>query len=51
LLVAYRIAERDHPEKLWQSFIPWATLCLVLWVTALWMMNQPMEMRGTFLGS
>jgi ferredoxin len=51
LLVAYRLAEGDaeaaHPRRV---FAAWAALCLLLWASALWLLSQPMEMRGTFLG-
>jgi ferredoxin len=51
LLLAYRLAEADddaaHPRRV---FAAWAGLCLLLWVSALWLLSQPMEMRGTFLG-
>jgi hypothetical protein len=32
-------------------FIPWAVLSLLIAVAALWVMSQPMEMRGIVLGS
>ncbi len=50
LLLAYRLAEDDeatHPRRV---FAAWAGVCLLLWVSALWLLSQPMEMRGTFLG-
>ncbi|MET0646061.1 MAG: 4Fe-4S binding protein [Pyrinomonadaceae bacterium] len=50
LLLAYRLAEADsaaHPRRI---FAAWAALCLMLWASALWLLSQPMEMRGTFLG-
>jgi len=50
LLVVYRLAEDDAPERVWQTFLPWAVLLLVLVSAANWLMSQPMEMRGTFLG-
>jgi ferredoxin len=50
LLLAYRIASEDAPDHLWQAFLPWAGLSLLLWLAANWLMGQPMEMRGTFLG-
>jgi hypothetical protein len=50
LLVAWRIAERDHPLRTAQAFAPWAGLSLLLWGVAMWLLSQPMEMRGTFLG-
>jgi len=51
LLVAYRLAETDQPERPIRAFAPWAALCVVLLVAALWLLSQPMEMRGTFLGA
>lgn len=51
MLVAYKISERDHPKHAGRAFLPWAGLCLLLVITAFWLMNQPMEMRGTFLGA
>ncbi len=50
LLVAYRIAQRDYPARVLRASVPWAGLCLLLWVAAMWLLSQPMEMRGTFLG-
>lgn len=49
LLVAYRLSCGDgaaHPRRV---FAVWGGLCVLLWVSALWLMSQPMEMRGTFL--
>lgn len=49
LLVAYRLSAEDaaaHPRRV---FAAWAGLCVLLWASALWLMSQPMEMRGTFL--
>jgi len=51
LLVAYRIAERVTAERAQRAFAPWAGLLVVLYTVALWLLSQPMEMRGTFLGS
>jgi len=51
LLLAYRLAEDDsaaHPRR---AFAVWATLFVALWVSGLWLMSQPMEMRGTFMGN
>jgi hypothetical protein len=50
LLVAYRMAESDAPKRVWQAFLPWAALLLMLLSAANWLLSQPMEMRGTFLG-
>ena len=49
LLVAYRIAEETAPERRVLAFAPWAALSVLLWVAAIWLLSQPMEMRGTVL--
>jgi hypothetical protein len=50
LLVAYRISEELAPARRWAAFAPWAALCLLLGASAIWLLAQPMEMRGTVLG-
>lgn len=48
LLVAYRLSvdgTAAHPRRVFAS---WAGLCVLLCASALWLMSQPMEMRGTF---
>jgi polyferredoxin len=52
LLVAYRLAARDEADDEgvaapWRAFLPWAVLLSVLLAAAIWLMGQPMEMRGT----
>jgi hypothetical protein len=49
LLVAYRLAEQDAPQRTWRAFLPWAVLLALLLAAAVWLMGQPMEMRGTFM--
>jgi len=49
LLVAFRLAERDGVHYPWRAFLPWALLLSLLLLAAIWLMGQPMEMRGTFL--
>lgn len=49
LLVAFRIAERETPQRAWRAFLPWAGLLTLLLLAGGWLMSQPMEMRGTFL--
>jgi ferredoxin len=49
-LVAWRIATRFCPAAPWRAFLPWAAVGLLLFATACWILNQPMDMRGTFLG-
>jgi hypothetical protein len=50
LLVAHRLAVQDAPHHPWRAFPPWAGLATFLLLAAIWLMAQPMEMRGTFLG-
>ena len=47
---AYRISARDHPARAAQAAAPWAMLVAGLAATAIWVLSQPMEMRGTFFG-
>jgi hypothetical protein len=49
MLVAFRLAEREAPARPMAAFLPWAALCALLGLGALWLLSQPMEMRGTFL--
>jgi hypothetical protein len=49
LLVAYRLAEEHSANQPWRAFVPWAVLLSLLLAAAVWLMGQPMEMRGTFL--
>jgi ferredoxin len=51
LLVAFRIAERDDAERALLAALPWMLLCTLLFAIGCWLLFQPMEMRGTFLGS
>ena len=50
LLVSYSIAATEevvHPVRV---FLPWAALSLIIAGAAVWLMSQPMEMRGVVLG-
>ncbi|MCB9922332.1 MAG: FesM [Planctomycetaceae bacterium] len=49
-LVAWSIARNVMPRRTVNGFVPWALLYLLLLTAALWIMTQPMDMRGTFLG-
>lgn len=49
LLVVYQLAEQDKPGHAWRVFVPWVVLLSLLLVASVWLMGQPMEMRGTFL--
>jgi hypothetical protein len=46
LAASFRFAERDYPARAWQAVVPWALLVAVLAAVALWMLAQPMDMRG-----
>jgi hypothetical protein len=48
--VTYRFAHQESPHNPWSHFLPWAVLLFLLFLIANWLMAQPMEMRGTFLG-
>jgi hypothetical protein len=47
VLLVQRISERDHPGQAWRAAAPWALLVLLLTGAALWILAQPMDMRGT----
>jgi hypothetical protein len=47
--VVWRLAADDCPGRPAPAFAPWATLCVLIGATAVWLMSQPMEMRATFL--
>jgi len=51
LLLTYRLAEEEPSARRVRVFAVWAVLCVALWASGLWLMSQPMEMRGTFLGN
>jgi ferredoxin len=46
LAVAYGISQRDYPERPGLATVPWALLTVVLTLTAIWILSQPMEMRA-----
>lgn len=49
LAVTWRMASADAERKPGRAFLPWATLHTLLLLAAIWLLQQPMEMRGTFL--
>ena len=46
LAVAYGIAEREHPARPAAAAMPWIVLVLLLAAAAMWVLSEPMEMRG-----
>jgi polyferredoxin len=51
LAVAYRISDREYPDHPGAPTAPWAIVTLTLTTAAIWILSQPMDMRGIgFLG-
>jgi polyferredoxin len=48
--IAHRIAGRDFPSRAGRAAAPWIVTIVALTAIALWILGQPMEMRGTELG-
>ena len=46
LALSYLISERDYPDRPVPAAVPWAAVTLVLATAAVWILSQPMEMRG-----
>ena len=46
LAASFRFAERDYPARAARAAAPWALLVAFLAIVALWMLAQPMDMRG-----
>ena len=44
--VIYLIAERESPSRVMGAATPWMLVTLLLLVTSVWMLAQPMEMRS-----
>ncbi len=51
LVVLWSIARREAPRRTLAAYLPWAIVALALCASAVWLLSQPMEMRGTFLES
>jgi hypothetical protein len=49
LLVAWNLAEEDSEEHTMRAFAPWAAVCFVLLIGAIWLVTQPMDMRATLM--
>jgi hypothetical protein len=50
LAAAYGISEREHPARSVAATIPWVVLVLLIAAAAMWVLSEPMEMRGGFIG-
>lgn len=53
LAALYRIARREEGRGRGAlgAFLPWAVLATLLSLAGLWLLQQPMEMRGTFMAA
>ena len=49
LLVAWHLAEEDSAKHPMRAFAPWAGVCFVLLLGAIWLVTQPMDMRATLM--
>lgn len=52
LMVLYRIARREHAHEATarRAFVPWAVLVVLVFAAGVWLLLQPMDMRGTLRG-
>jgi cytochrome c oxidase assembly factor CtaG len=51
LYSAYRLASADcfRPRQLFKVWLPWSILITLLFLAAVWIVFQPMQMRGTLM--
>jgi polyferredoxin len=50
LFLVHRFSEEDSQAHPVRAFVPWASVCILLWLGTMWLMFQPMEMRATLMG-
>ena len=50
LYMLWRIAAKVHGTTARRAFPPWALIATALYLTGIWIIFQPMEMRGTLMG-
>lgn len=50
VVLVHRVSERDYPQAPARAAAPWSLVIVLLTALALWILAQPMEMRGTGLG-
>jgi hypothetical protein len=46
LALSFLISERDYPDRPARAAVPWMAVVLSLAAAAVWVLSQPMEMRG-----
>lgn len=49
LLLVHSVSEHDSPSQAGRASMPWLLVVLALAALAVWVLSQPMEMRGTGL--
>lgn len=49
LYVCWRIAGKISPASRWRAFLPWAAIATALYAAGIWVIFQPMQMRGTLV--
>ncbi len=49
LLIAWRLAADDAEDRPMRAFLPWGTVCVLLFAASVWLMMQPMDMRATMM--
>lgn len=47
---AYLISERRQPDRPLRATMPWAAVIVTMAAAALWILSQPMDLRGVSLG-
>jgi hypothetical protein len=50
LVITWSIATQVSARRVYAAFVPWALVHSALFSSGVWVMTQPMDMRGTFLG-
>jgi hypothetical protein len=49
IATAHGLSQRDSPDRAGRATAPWALVIVVVAGAAVWILSQPMEMRGTAL--
>lgn len=49
LWAAYRIAQRETPQLALRTFAPWGAFLVLFFLACVWVLLQPMEMRGAYV--
>ncbi len=49
LWILWRKSQALAPQRAWRLFLPWLLLVIALYAAGIWILFQPMEMRGTMI--